>query len=192
MEKQRTGIILAGGKSSRMGRDKGLIRIEGKTFVQRIIDVLAPLVDDIIIVSDKPEYDAFGCKRAEDLIRDAGPLAGLYTGLHYSETEDNIVLSCDVPMVNTEVLRMLMDRVADDTDIVQLAYDGKTMPMLAMYKKRCEKKCLELLESGQRRLRTLALQSRTETVVLEERFAITVANINTPDDLKEISDENND
>ena len=63
-----TGIILAGGKSSRMGSDKGFVIYNDKPFIQHIIDTLQPLVDEIIIVSNNPDYDVFKLKRVNDII----------------------------------------------------------------------------------------------------------------------------
>ena len=116
-KKHITGIILAGGKSSRMGTDKGFVLYKNKSFVQHIIEALQPLVTEIIIVSNNPDYDVFGIKRVNDIIENAGPLAGVYTGLHYSETENNLVISCDVPLINSETLTLLIDGVDDKKDV---------------------------------------------------------------------------
>ena len=79
-----TGIILAGGKSSRMGQDKGLLMLNGRTFMSHIIEALEPVVSDIIIVSNNSDYDIYKLKRVADILKDSGPLAGLYTGLFLS------------------------------------------------------------------------------------------------------------
>ena len=63
-------------------------------------------VDDIVIVSNNSKYDQFGYLRIEDDIKDSGPLAGLYSGLKHSETVYNLVLSCDIPMIKTQILKM--------------------------------------------------------------------------------------
>ena len=129
-----TGIILAGGKSSRMGQDKGFLKLKGKTFMSYIIRALKPVVSDIIIVSNNSDYDAFKLKRVEDVMEDSGPLAGLYSGLLNSETENNIVLSCDVPLINTAVLNKLIEGFGDETEAIQIESMGKTMPLVAIYK----------------------------------------------------------
>ena len=108
-KKNIMGIILAGGKSSRMGSDKGLLKIENRTFVECVIDAMKPLIDEIIIVSNNPEYDQFGYHRVEDDIKDSGPLAGLYSGLKHSNTEHNLVLSSDIPLIKAEILEKLID-----------------------------------------------------------------------------------
>ncbi len=177
--KDITGIILAGGKSSRMGTDKGFIELDDTTFISLIINAMKPLVNEIIIVSNNPEYDAFGYKRINDLIKDSGPLAGLYSGLYHSKTENNLVLSCDVPLIKTFVLEQLINFDNDNFDVVQLQNQGKTMPLIAMYKKQCLHKCLELLDNNERRLRVAVAQLNTKTINNDSEWNQYVKNINT-------------
>ena len=102
-----TGIILAGGKSSRMGSDKALLLYRGKAFLTHVINALIPLVDDIIIVSNDERHSQFNYRRISDTIIDAGPLAGIHAGLTDSNTENNLVLSCDVPLIQTSILEFI-------------------------------------------------------------------------------------
>lgn len=190
-KKHITGIILAGGKSSRIGSDKGFVLLKNKPFIQHIIEAVQPLVDEIIIVSNNPDYDIFMLKRVNDLMEDSGPLAGLYTGLHYSNTKNNLVLSCDVPFINTETLRKLTEQKEENADIIQLESKGKTMPLIAMYKKRSESKFFELLQQGERRLRFAVNQCKVKTIVLSAALEKFTTNINTLNDLKEITYEVN-
>ena len=119
MDKQNTtGIILAGGKSIRMGSDKGFILYNDATFMSHVIAALQPFVSEIIIVSNHSEYDIFKLKRVKDKFEDAGPLAGLYSGLANSETENNLVLSCDVPLINNEILKVLVEGYDSEVDVV--------------------------------------------------------------------------
>lgn len=128
-----TGIILAGGKSSRMGMDKGFILYEGKPFVNHIIDALKPLVKDILIVSDHPQYDALGYKRIKDILPEAGPLSGLCSGLLKSESHLNLVLSCDIPLITSEILEKLLNAYKEGTNAVVCKVNNKVMPLVALY-----------------------------------------------------------
>ncbi len=186
-KKHITGIILAGGKSSRIGSDKGFLLLNNKTFIQHIIEAMQPLVNEIIIVSNNADYDIFNLKRVNDLIKDAGPLAGVYTGLHHSNTENNLVLSCDVPLINTETLKKLTDNIEKNIDVIQLESNSKTMPLIALYKKHCESNFLELLQQGERRLRFAVKQCKVKTIVLNKGLEKFTANVNTLNNLKEIT-----
>lgn len=186
-EKNITGIVLAGGKSSRMGSDKGLLKIDDTTFIERIIEAMKPLVNQIIIVSNNPEYDQFGYTRIEDDIKDSGPLAGLYSGLKHSNSEFNLILSCDIPLIKTEMLKMLVEADYKNNEVTQIECNGKTMPLIAIYQKKCMHKCLELLQQGERRLRIAVIQMKTNTILIDTEFDVFVQNINTKEDLKTIS-----
>ncbi len=187
VDKDITGIILAGGKSSRMGTEKGLLPLESKPFVQHIIEALQPIAKEIIIVSSNSEYDTFGVKRIEDIIPESGPIAGLHTGLTNSETENNLVISCDVPLVTTSLLRKLFQFETEDYDIVQFEAEGKTIPLIALHKKHCAEKCFEFLSKGEKRLRKLVLESNTKTIAVQEKDLPLIKNINTTKDLNTIT-----
>ncbi len=181
-----TGIILAGGKSSRMGTDKGLVLYKGKFFTQYVIDAIKPLVDDIMIISDNSSYDIFNTTRTNDDIKNAGPLAGVYTGLKHSKTEFNLVLSCDVPLITTSVLQQLIDAISFDIDIIQLKSKDKTMPLIALYKKTCAPTFLELLKKKERKMTQAISHFKVKTIVLETDLEHYTANINTIDELNKI------
>jgi molybdopterin-guanine dinucleotide biosynthesis protein A len=179
-----TGILLAGGKSSRMGSDKGFLKFQGSTFAERIIKVLKPLVNDIIIVSNNSDYDTFGHRRVEDIIKDSGPLAGLYTGLYHSKTQYNLVLSCDVPLLNSKVLNILLEGIDDVSEVIQLKSKDSTLPLIAIYKKQCLHRCLELLQNGERRLQVAVEGFKTKTISLDTGLEKYVKNINTMEQFK--------
>jgi molybdopterin-guanine dinucleotide biosynthesis protein A len=179
-----TGILLAGGKSIRMGTDKGFLKFQGITFVERIIKSMKPFVNDILIVSNNSDYDQFKHKRVEDSIENSGPLAGLYTGLYHSETQYNLVLSCDVPYINGKVLSQIIEGYDETFDAIQIESEGKTMPLVAIYKKQCLHRCLELLEHGERRLQVAVEGFNTKTITLDSSLEKYVKNINKLEQFK--------
>ncbi len=190
--KDITGIVLAGGKSSRMGTDKGFLDFGGKAFVLHSISAIEPVVSKSMIISNNPEYDIFGIKRVEDLIKDAGPLAGIYTGLYYSNTSYNLVLSCDIPLIKTEVLEELIKAQDGNSDIIQIVSNGKHMPLIALYHKRCETIFHELLQNDERRLHVALNHCKVKNVVLNSDWEFFTTNINTPEELKTIGHGTND
>ena len=184
-----TGIILSGGKSSRMGTDKGFLKLKGKTFIEHSIDALKPLVSEIIIVSNNTDYDVFKLKRVNDMIENAGPLAGVYTGLKHSTTNYNLVLSCDIPLINSEVLKLLIDAVDGTSEVIQIENNTKTSPLIALYKKSCADKFYKLLNEGERRLRFAVNQCLVKQVKLNSEIGIYTSNINTPEEYKMLQNE---
>ena len=186
-----TGIILAGGKSSRMGTDKGFLKLDGKLFIEYSILALQPLVSQIMIVSNNSDYDVFGLKRIEDVIENSGPLAGIYSGLHQSKTAYNLVLSCDIPLIKTEILGQLIEVQDGNSDVIQIVSKGKWMPLIALYKKTCETTFYQLLQNDERRLQVAINQCRVKNIVLNSEFEAFTENINTPEELEQIANESN-
>jgi len=179
-----TGIILAGGKSSRMGTEKGLILYKNKPFVEHIIGAMNPLVDNIIIISNNKAYKSFGFRCYEDLIKNTGPLAGIYTGLRYSKTENNLIVSCDVPLINTVILQKLTDQKNDTSEVIQLQCQGENMPLIALYKKCCEMIFLKELVKNQRKVQKALKKCNVKTIIIDETLKKVATNINTQKDLE--------
>lgn len=186
-----TGIILAGGKSSRMGTDKGFLLLNDKPFVQYSIDALKPLVSNIIIVSDDSKYDEFGLKRVNDITKNAGPVAGICSGLNASSTEYNLILSCDIPLITSNILQKLIDNMDASSEIIQIESQGKSMPLIAIYKKEVINTFETLLKNDERRLRVAIKSCISKNIALEKEDGFTTMNVNTQNELKAIEDAYN-
>lgn len=108
MFKDITAIILAGGKSKRMGKEKALLHIGEKTLIEIMLDKLKTLFSDIIISTNSPENFSFlKIRMIEDYYKNVGPLGGIHAGLTESETEKNFIISCDLPLMSTEMIEYL-------------------------------------------------------------------------------------
>jgi molybdopterin-guanine dinucleotide biosynthesis protein A len=104
-----TGIILAGGKSTRMGTEKGLVLFKGKPLINYALDVLNQLCDEVLISSNVKSYDHLGYKVIPDIYPGIGPMGGIYSCLKQSRNDLNLVLSCDMPFVTDEIFKHLLD-----------------------------------------------------------------------------------
>jgi molybdopterin-guanine dinucleotide biosynthesis protein A len=131
--KNITGFILAGGKSSRMGEDKGLIQFQGKPMIEYTLNVMKQCCDQVIIVSNNPEYEQFGVTVIEDQIKDKGPLAGICTALSYSQNPTNLILTCDSPFVNKGLIEALIS--SKKAEVTLPIYEGQLYPLTAVYQK---------------------------------------------------------
>ncbi|MDO6737953.1 molybdenum cofactor guanylyltransferase [Wenyingzhuangia sp. 2_MG-2023] len=185
MEKNITGIILAGGKSARMGTDKGFITLNQITFTQHIINSLSPIVDEIIIISNNENYDRFGVKRIPDCVSNFGPVAGVYSGLKASKTDYNIIVSCDAPKVDLEVFKPLLKERNNCYDVVQYIVNTKTTPLIAMYHKKCINIFELAVQNKIHQLRFVLEQLNCKTLIASDEIKPKLVNINTPVDLKQ-------
>lgn len=180
-----TGIILAGGKSSRMGEDKGFLKLHGSSFMELIIEALKPLVSEIIIRGNKPDYDCFGLRRIEDPIKNEGPLVGLYSGLMASKTEYNFVLSCDVPLVKSSNLNLLIKNYEASFDGILFQQNDQLMPLIGFYKSTCAERFKAVFDSGERRLINALSTCNMKIITLDQDLKA-LTNINTRSELKEL------
>ncbi|RUT33339.1 molybdenum cofactor guanylyltransferase [Paenibacillus zeisoli] len=103
-----TGIVIAGGRSSRMGRNKALLPIGGLPLIERLVREMEQITDRLIIISnDEAPYRYLGKEIIPDLYKQAGPLAGIHAGLSASESSWNLITACDMPFVNKAALHRL-------------------------------------------------------------------------------------
>ena len=179
----KKGIILAGGKSSRMNQDKGLMLLDGKPMIQYVIDVLEGVVDEIIIISNNLKYEQFGYPVYSDLVKDKGPLAAIYTGLFYSQSETNIVLSCDVPYVNKELISFLLSEHRE-FQITIPKKDERTHQLIGVFSKFCEANFKISIEKDELKL-IRAFKNLNLNIVDANQFDIDLfRNLNSPNDFK--------
>ncbi len=182
--KKINGIILAGGKSSRMGSDKALLLYKNKTFLEHVVSAIKPLVDDILIISNNKEHQVDNCTTIPDLILNSGPIAGIYTGLKHTNTESNLVLSCDIPLVQTSILELIIKNNEPNKDVIQIIDDPYSMPLIALYKKRIAPFLLSELKTGERRLVMAINKLNKKNISVTKGQLNLLMNINTVADLK--------
>lgn len=110
---QISGVVLAGGKSSRFGQDKGLFPFRGKPLVEHAIDILKPICGEVLISTNIPEAYAFtGLKTITDIHSDCGPIGGMHSGLFHARNKVVFFLGCDMPFVDGRVFSFLLENIA--------------------------------------------------------------------------------
>jgi len=186
-------IVLAGGRSSRFGRDKLEEPIDGRPLLDHAIEAVRAVATDIVVVAapdanpDLPD----GVRLAHDPVAYEGPLAGLAAGLAALDpaVDRLIVVAGDMPTLVPAVLRRLLDTVASGPDAAVLGRDGDTPPLpLALRRRRAQAAVGPLLDAGERRLRAVPQALETEVIPearwrLDDPAAATLRDIDTPGDL---------
>lgn len=180
------GIVLAGGQSSRMGREKGLVPLCGKPMVQWVLDALHPLVSDLIIVANDPGYETFGYRVVADDFKEMGPVGGLCTGLRASRAAINFVLGCDMPLITTSLLAYLLDQLGEETAIAAQAA-GRKQPLVSIYRKEMLPEIVENITVGRLRMDSALAVAGGLFHTLPGTFADfdpdCLRNFNTPEDI---------
>lgn len=150
-----TAIILAGGKSSRMGTNKALLTLNGKTVIEGMVEKLKTIVDDMIIVTNTFEdYEFLQLPMIEDRWKEMGPLAGIEAGLDASKTERNLIIACDMPFISIELGTYLLSCLEDYQAAVP-EISGQLHPLFASYRKEVRGAVTQSLEQNQLRIRHL-------------------------------------
>ncbi len=180
-----TAIILAGGKSTRMKEDKGLVFFKGKMLAQHIIDSLNTITNNIIIITSNAGYKQFGYPCIEDEMKEKGPLGGIYTGLINSSAIKNLVVGCDMPFLSRNIFRGLINN-CEGTDALLAEHKDKVEPLCAIYDRNCISHLGSRLEQNQLKI-TDALEGLKTRVISfdnEEWFmGNEFANINSIEEL---------
>jgi molybdenum cofactor guanylyltransferase len=183
-------IILSGGKSSRMGTNKALLKINEKTNIERIRDRLKPHFDDIILVTNNSEdYRFLGLGMTEDQFPGMGPLAGVHAGLSFSNYETNVIVACDMPFVSGELAETLAAKLSG-YDAVVPVINGKQQPLFAVFKKGIAPVVEKLIKEEQLRMKHLFDHLNVLYVTGKDLYGFSdlehiFFNMNNPDEYKD-------
>ncbi len=181
--KDTIAVITAGGESTRMGTDKGLVDFQGRSMVTYVIDAAQEVCEDVIILANKPGYENLGFPVYPDLIPNKGPLGGLYTALKTSEDKKVLYLACDLPNITPELLQYLIDQL-EGNDAVVPSMKGQVQPLCALYKQSCLPRVEDALQAYDISMMTLLRYIDRNLVELDGLFAIDILkNYNTPEEL---------
>jgi molybdenum cofactor guanylyltransferase len=132
-----TGIVLAGGKSSRFGSDKALYEYRGNKLVEYSISVLQPLCDRLLISTNQPDKFRYtGLETIEDIYPGCGPVGGIHACLMQSATDHNLVIGCDMPWLNSPLFEFLLQNCSE-YQVVMPMHDGFKETMASYYHKSC-------------------------------------------------------
>lgn len=162
-QKVITAIILAGGKSTRMKEDKGLVFFNGKMLVQHVIESLNTITGNIIIITANPVYKQFGYPCIEDEMKERGPLGGIFTGLIHSSAIKNLVVGCDMPFLSRDIFNGLISN-CDGVDALLAEHKDKVEPLCAIYDRSCIPHFRQRLEQNQLKI-TDALEGLKTRVI---------------------------
>ncbi len=196
-----TLAILAGGNSQRMGQDKAIMPFRGETLVRRVLDRLAGLAAEaIVIASESQKYLSLGIRIVPDLLPGRGSLGGLYTALFSASQPAVAVVACDMPFVNADLLAHQRDILfSDNMDVVVPSSRKGLEPLHAIFRREtCLPAVREALDAGEQRLISWFPRVRVRVLLPEETNpfdprGLMFFNVNTPEELaqaEKIAEEN--
>ncbi len=188
-----TVAIQAGGKSSRMGTDKSFVPFRGRPMIATVIDAVAGLGDELILITNKPdEYAHLGLPMFGDLYPETGPLGGIYTAIHAAAHPHVLTVACDMPWLNRPLLAY-MASLRETADVVVPRWEKYPEPLHAVYSKACLEPIKEKLDAQMYKITvfygrvSLRFVSREEIEQFDPEGKSFV-NVNTPEELAERED----
>ena len=193
MTLEATAVVLAGGKSRRLGRDKAVEPVGGLPLIQRVLARLAQVAGDAVVVvndesraSELPLPDAV--RAAVDLFPEGGSLGGIYTGLRAAKTEWAVAVACDMPFLNVPLLEHILSQ-RERADVVVPVLEGRPEPTHAAYSKACLPHMERRLRANDLKIARFFDEVRVSYVAQSEveRFDpehLSFFNVNTEQDLE--------
>jgi len=185
-----TGIVLSGGESRRMGRDKAFLTSDGIPLIERVVRTLRTVFPRIIIVTNDPaSYVSYGAVVVTDAVDKQGPLTGIYSGLLHSKDDYNFVVACDMPFLNSGLITY-MAGLTQGYDIVAPLVAGYLEPLHAFYHRRLLPVIEERLRQDSRQIRGIYDEAHVHYVTETELDRYdperrSFKNLNTPEEYKE-------
>lgn len=180
------GLVLAGGRSKRMGRDKALLEHDGRSQLARMMAVLGECVDRAFVSTSEEQRDEPERRRFDQVVdryEDMGPLAGILSAMDEYPQADWLVAACDLPNIDNVTLRHLVDNRSPDQPFTAFisSHDGLPEPLCAIYRCGTNSILREFVDDGVRCPRKILI--RSDTCLLEQLDPRSLDNVNTPDDL---------
>jgi molybdopterin-guanine dinucleotide biosynthesis protein A len=185
-----TAFILAGGKSTRMGKDKAFVDYDGRTLLAQALDLAHSVTPEVRILGSRDKFAPFA-PVVDDIFRDCGPLGGIHAALRASLTELNLMLAVDMPFVSRVFLQYLIKqaRSAPEATVIVPRSDRTWQPLCAIYRREFADPAENALRAGRNSIGRLFDEVPTRVIEQEELedagFSPGIfRNLNTPDELK--------
>ncbi|MBN2373526.1 molybdenum cofactor guanylyltransferase MobA [bacterium] len=185
-----TGVILAGGKGKRFGKNKALTRINGKCLIEWIIQTYKEIFDEIIISTNDPSaYQFTGIKIVKDLIPHKGPLVGIYSCLRESMDDRIFVSACDMPFIKTSLINYMVRKSCGYDVVVPSLGEERLEPLHALYAKSCLPAIEKAIDKDEKRIISFYADVRVYKMEKEEMLPYdpgltSFFNINTKEDIE--------
>lgn len=185
-------VLLAGGESSRFGSDKALLPFAGMTLIEYIFHNLEQNFKKVIVVAPKDKYSFLkGAEIKEDIYQNKGPLAGIYTGLYFSDSNYNFICGCDMPFLSSQYFDFLKNKAAADpeAEIVVPQFKGYLEPLAALYQRSLLPKIRRELLENDLKIKSFYKNSSKKIIkeeILNRNFRLEKLffNLNYPEDQK--------
>ncbi|MCK5096468.1 MAG: molybdenum cofactor guanylyltransferase [Desulfobacteraceae bacterium] len=186
-----TGVILAGGRNSRLpGEKKGFRKIGGKMIIDRVYQELESVVDEIIIVTNDPiDFSRWDAMIVSDIDHSRCALAGLHAGIYYASYDKIFITACDTPFIRKDIIEYIISFADKKYDVIIPETEGGLEALLSVYSKACLPLIEKNLKQGLYMIKKFYSKNKVKTVPLEQLREFdplmeSFFNVNTPEDFE--------
>ncbi|OGW38707.1 MAG: hypothetical protein A2Y97_11135 [Nitrospirae bacterium RBG_13_39_12] len=186
----KDALILAGGENTRLPLVKGFLEINGNRIIDLNVGILSSIFDRVIISTNNPElYSYLGVLMVGDIIKDRGPMTGIFSALTIPEVSDVFVTACDMPFINPVLVKYVVERWSDKWDAAIPVFDKEPQPLFGIYSKKIAETIYENIKKGERSLKRFLQKIKVLYIGEEEVKRIdsdgkSFININTMEDFQ--------
>jgi molybdenum cofactor guanylyltransferase len=186
-----TGIVLSGGRSSRMRQNKSLMLFNGKPLIQYAIDALLSVCGKVVISSNDPVYEFTGCEVWPDEMPVSAAVIGLYSCLKRSQTDWNIVMPCDMPLIDPGLFLFLLEKIHGYEVVIPVHGDGCIEPLCGLYNRSVLAELEQRLGAEQYGLQEFVVTTRCRMINIglqQDFYHVNMfSNVNSPEDFNLLS-----
>ena len=178
LREKATAVILAGGKSLRMGEDKSLLQFNGKPLISVISSQLLPYFDEVIIGSnDSKKFKFLNLRVVHNIEENKGPLMGILSCLKASDSDVNFITACDIPFMNIPYIQDMLNMASDADIVMPVSGNNRYETLFAVYNKRIISAAEDILKNNKRRI--IELFNRVNVNFIDINFDSWYQNLNT-------------
>src|SRR3972149_11959699 len=188
-----TGIILAGGKNLRMGKNKAFLEVNGERIIDRTKTLFLEIFDEVLLVTNSlPDYLDLNLRMVVDLFPGKGALGGIHTGLFHASNSHAFVAACDMPFLNKSLIKHLADLSPGYDIVIPKTQDG-LQPLHAIYSRKCLPFMEDLIREDNLKIidffhRVQKREVLTEEILPLDPMLTSFLNVNTPEDLARVKE----
>lgn len=185
-------FVLAGGKSSRMGRDKGLVLLHGEPMISYVLRAFGKTGIPVNIIAHDIDYEKFGIPVFSDLVEEKGPIGGLLTAFENTKAEMIFLVGCDTPLITSEAVNQML-KLADKDLIIAATAEERINPLFALYPVSLKMQIKDRIASGRLKMTDLIIENKYSLVpsIATEKPGI-FRNVNNEEELKMTEEKWND
>jgi molybdenum cofactor guanylyltransferase len=178
---QASGFVLAGGGSTRMGRNKALLPLRGNTLVEHVAGIVRQAAGSVTLIGDPAQLAHLGLPVVPDILTGSGPASGIYTALTVTSSDWNLIAGCDMPAITCDILLDLLRHAAEVSNpidcVAATGPDGEPEPLCAVYHRRCLSAVARAIRDNRLKMKQLLAELDTRLMPVDPAV---VANVNTP------------